>query len=151
MAERVRGKYEEVAAGKRLVFAEQNIEHNNGNAVVRGWELPEVSGSVPKNDDEFNFLLKKLHTSYFQDTVLFANEMNINSHLDNRLQFDFLINIVRKKKRFSKWAKAQKNDDVEVIKEYYGYSNNKARQVHSLLSSDQINDLKKKVYRGGKR
>jgi len=80
-----------------------------------------------------------------------ANEMNINHHLDKRLQFDFLINIVRKKKRFSKWAKAQKSDDIEVIKEYYGYSNNKARQIHSLLSSEQIDELKKKVHRGGKR
>ena len=89
--------------------------------------------------------------SYFHDCVLMANEMNINHQLDKRLQFDFLINIVRKKKRFSKWAKAQKSDDIEVIKEYYGYSNNKARQIHSLLSSDQIDELKKKVNRGGKR
>lgn len=89
--------------------------------------------------------------SYFHDTVLMANEMNLNHHLDNRLQFDFLINIVRKKKRFSKWTKVQKNEDVEVIKQYYGYSNNKARQIHSLLTSDQINELKKKVYRGGKK
>lgn len=89
--------------------------------------------------------------SYFHDTVLMANEMNLNHYLDNRLQFDFLINIVRKKKRFSKWTKVQKNEDVEVIKQYYGYSNNKARQIHSLLTSDQINELKKKVYRGGKK
>ena len=80
-----------------------------------------------------------------------ANEMNLNHHLDNRLQFDFLINIVRKKKRFSKWTKVQQNEDVEVIKQYYGYSNTKARQIHSLLTSDQINELKKKVYRGGKK
>ena len=89
--------------------------------------------------------------SYFQDTVAVANAMNQYHILDNKLQFDFLINIIRKKKRFSKWAKAQTNDDVEVIKTYYGYSNEKARQVHSLLSSDQIDILKKKVYRGGKR
>ena len=89
--------------------------------------------------------------SYFHDTVLMANEMNLNHHLDNRLQFDFLINIVRKKKRFSKWTKVQQNEDVEVIKQYYGYSNTKARQIHSLLTSDQINELKKKVYRGGKK
>lgn len=99
----------------------------------------------------YNAFMVNRQLSYFQDTVIFANEMNLNAHLDNRLQFDFLINIVRKKKRFSKWAKAQKNDDVEVIKEYYGYSNEKARQILSLLSSDQINELKKKVYRGGKR
>ena len=89
--------------------------------------------------------------SYFHDTVLMANEMNLNHHLDNRLQFDFLINIVRKKKRFSKWAKVQQNEDVEVIKQYYGYSNTKARQIHSLLTSEQIDELKKKVNRGGKR
>ena len=89
--------------------------------------------------------------SYFHDTVLMANEMNLNHHLDNRLQFDFLINIVRKKKRFSKWAKAHTNEDVEVIQKYYGYSNTKARQIHSLLTSEQIDELKKKVNRGGKR
>ena len=99
----------------------------------------------------YNAFMVNRQLSYFNDTVLMANEMNLNAHLDNRLQFDFLINIVRKKKRFSKWAKAQKNDDLEAIKEYYGYSNEKARQVHSLLSSDKINDLKKKVNRGGKR
>ena len=89
--------------------------------------------------------------SYFHDTVLMANEMNRYHHIDKRLQFDFLINIVRKKKRFSKWLKPEENSEIEVIKEYYGYSNEKARQIHSLLSSDQINELKKKVYKGGKR
>lgn len=89
--------------------------------------------------------------SYFNDTVLMANEMNMNAHLDNRLQFDFLINIVRKKKRFSKWAKAQMTDDVEVVKQYYGYSNEKAKQACKLLSSDEINELKKKVYKGGRK
>jgi hypothetical protein len=102
-------------------------------------------------EKSYNAFMVNRQLSYFNDTVLIANEMNLNAHLDNRLQFDFLINIVRKKRRFSKWAKAQKNDDVEVIKEYYGYSNEKARQVLSLLSSERINDLKKKVYRGGKK
>ncbi len=102
-------------------------------------------------EKSYNSFMVNRQLSYFNDTVLIANEMNLNAHLDNRLQFDFLINIVRKKRRFSKWAKAQKNDDVEVIKEYYGYSNEKARQVLSLLSSERINDLKKKVYRGGKK
>jgi hypothetical protein len=99
----------------------------------------------------YNSFMVNRSLSYFNDTVLMANEMNLNAHLDNRLQFDFLINIVRKRKRFSKWAKAQKSSDVEVLKEYYGYSNEKARQALSLLTSDQINELTKKVYRGGKR
>jgi len=89
--------------------------------------------------------------SYFHDTVLMANEMNRYHQIDQRLHFDFLIHIVRKKKRFSKWLKPEENSEIEVIKEYYGYSNEKARQIHSLLSSDQINELKKKVYKGGKR
>jgi len=99
----------------------------------------------------YNAFMVNRSLSYFNDTVLMANEMNLNAHLDNRLQFDFLINIVRKKKRFSKWAKAQTNSDVEVVKEYYGYSNEKARQILPLLTSEQIDELNKKVYRGGKR
>ena len=99
----------------------------------------------------YNAFMVNRQLSYFHDTVLMANEMNLNSHLDNRLQFDFLINIVRRRKRFSKWTKVQQNEDVEVIKQYYGYSNQKARQIHSLLTSEQIDELKKKVYRGGKK
>jgi hypothetical protein len=89
--------------------------------------------------------------SYFNDTVLMANEMNINHHLDNRLAFDFFINIVRKRKRFSKWFKPESNSDVEVVKTYYGYSNEKARQVLTLLTKEQLEELKKKVYRGGRK
>jgi len=89
--------------------------------------------------------------SYFQDTVLFANEMNKNHHLDHLLQFHFFINIVRKKKRFSKWAKPESSDDVEVIKQYYGYSNEKARQAAKLLTPDQIIELRKKVDKGGRK
>jgi hypothetical protein len=89
--------------------------------------------------------------SYFSDTVLIANEMNINHHLDNRLQFDFFINIVRKRKRFSKWFKPESQSDVEVVKTYYGYSNEKARQVLSLLTKEQLEVLKKKVDKGGRK
>ena len=89
--------------------------------------------------------------SYFPDTVLAANEMNRNHHLDNRLQFDFFINIIRKRKRFSKWFKPEQISDLDVVKKYYGYSNEKARQVLTLLSTEQINELKNKVARGGRK
>ena len=89
--------------------------------------------------------------SYFPDTVLAANEMNRNHHLDNRLQFDFFINIIRKRKRFSKWFKPEQISDLETIKQYYGYNNEKARQVLSLLSTEQINELKNKVAKGGRK
>ena len=99
----------------------------------------------------YNPFMVNRSLSYFNDTVLFANEMNQHPHLDNRLQFDFFINIVRKKKRFSKWNKPETVSDVEVVKQYYGYSNEKARQVLTLLTSDQIDELKKKVYKGGRK
>ena len=89
--------------------------------------------------------------SYFPDTVLFANEMNVNHHIDHRLQFDFFINIINKKKRFSKWAKPIDIENLELIKEYYGYSNEKAKSVLSLLTNDEINELKLRIYKGGKR
>ena len=89
--------------------------------------------------------------SYFPDTVAFANEMNRYHHLDNRRQFDFLINITRKRKRFSKWAKAQPESDIDAVKEYYEYSNEKARQALTLLSPEQIKIIKTKVSKGGKR
>ena len=102
-------------------------------------------------EKEYNGFMVNRGLSYFDDTVIYANEMNRYHQIDNLLQFDFLINIIRKKKRFSKWAKAQALDDVEVIKQYYGYSNEKARQVSTLLSADQISNLKKKVYTGGRK
>ena len=89
--------------------------------------------------------------SYFNDTVLYANEMNVNHHLDNILQYHFLINIVRKKKRFSKWLKPQEVNNLELIKEYYGYSNEKAKSVLPLFNNEQIELLKQRIYKGGKR
>ena len=88
--------------------------------------------------------------SYFNDTVLMVNEMNKHASLDKKLQYHFLINIVRKRKRFSKWNKPELVNDVEMVKEYYGYSNEKARQVLPLLSSDQIMNLREKVNKGGR-
>ena len=88
--------------------------------------------------------------SYFPDTVLAANEMNRYHQIDHRLQFDFLINIIRKRKRFSKWDKKKIDGDVEVIKEYYGYNEQKALQVLPLLSPEQIELIRKKVNKGGR-
>ena len=87
--------------------------------------------------------------SYFSDTVLVANEMN--KHIDKKLQFHFLINIIRKRKRFSKWNKPELVSDVDVVKEYYGYTHEKARQVLPLLTPDQIMNLREKVSKGGRR
>ena len=102
-------------------------------------------------EKQYNPFMVNRGLSYFQDTVLMANEMNQHAHLDNRLQFDFLINIVRKRKRFSKWNKPEVATDLDVIKEYYGYSNEKARMVHNLLTDNQITELRRKVFKGGRK
>ena len=102
-------------------------------------------------EKDYNSFMINRGLSYFPDTVLAANEMNTHHQIDPRLQFDFLINIIRKRKRFSKWDKKKIDGDVEVIKEYYGYSNAKALQVLSLLTPDQLKDLHKKVNKGGRK
>ena len=102
-------------------------------------------------EKQYNSFMVNSGLSYFYDTALLANEMNQRHHLDNRLQFDFFINTIRKKKRFSKWLKAEEEDNIKVVKEYYGYSNEKARQALTILNDEQIEQLKAKVYKGGKR
>ena len=102
-------------------------------------------------EKQYNPYMTNRSLSYFHDTILMANEMNIQHHLDNRLQFDFFINIIRKRKRFSKWFKPETISDVEVVKAYYGYSNEKARQALSLLKKEQLEVLKKKVDKGGRK
>jgi hypothetical protein len=87
--------------------------------------------------------------SYFVDTIQYANEMNMNHHLDNKLQFHYLLNSVRPKKRFSKWVKKQSDSDIEVIKEYYKYNTVKAEAALELLTPEQLIIIKKRLYTGG--
>jgi|TARA_B100001094_G_C17947265_1_gene678686 hypothetical protein len=102
-------------------------------------------------EKEYNAFIINRGLSFFPDTILYANEMNINHHIDSKLQYHFLINIIKKKKRFTKWVKPQEVANLEVIKEYYGYSNEKAKSVLSLLNNEHIEELKRRIYKGGKR
>ena len=86
---------------------------------------------------------------YFQDTVLLANEMNVNCHIDSKLQYDFLKSTVNKKKRFSKWLKADEDKKLDVICEYFGYSRNVAKHVIDLFDSSAIVSLEKRLNKGG--
>ena len=99
----------------------------------------------------YNSFLINRSMSYFYDTVGIANVMNRYHHLDNKLQYHFLINIIRKRKRFSKWMKPETESDIEVVKQYYGYSNDKAKQVLSLLSPEQLKIINQKVNKGGRK
>lgn len=87
--------------------------------------------------------------SYGADTVIPANEMNSRPHLDKKLQYNFLINIIRPKKRFNKWVKAEKIEAMELVKSYYGYSTEKARQAISILDKNQLETIRRKLEKGG--
>jgi len=86
----------------------------------------------------------------FTDTILLVNEMNRLHHLDKKLQFDFYLNSLRPRKRFSPWMKAKKLENLEYVKEYYGYSNEKAKDALELLDDKQISAIKNKLYKGGR-
>jgi len=101
-------------------------------------------------EKEYQPFLTNRALSQHKDCVLYANEMNRRHHLDKKLQNDFLLNTVRSMKRpFAKWAKAEKNDDLECIKLAFGLSDSKAREALRLLSKEQIQKLKEETYKGG--
>ena len=101
-------------------------------------------------EKEYNPFLINRALSQHKDCVVFANEMNSRHYLEKKLQFDFLLNTVRSMKRpFAKWAKAEKNDDLECIKLAFGLSNSKAREALRLLSKEQIQKIKEESQKGG--
>lgn len=87
--------------------------------------------------------------SYFQDTVALANEMNRYHDVDKKMQYEFLINIIRPRKRFSKWFKKEEDSDIEAVKEYYGYNDQRASQALSILTKEQLQIIKSRLEKGG--
>ena len=86
----------------------------------------------------------------FEDTIMLVNEINQLHHLDKKLQFDFLINSLRTRKRYTPWMKAKKLKNLEYVKEFYGYNNEKAKAALDILDDEQISAIKKKLNKGGK-
>ena len=87
--------------------------------------------------------------SYFIDTILYVNEVNQYPDIPKRMQFIYLKDSIRKNKRFSKWLKAEKIDNLELIQEYYGYNNKKAREALLILTPENIDEIKERMYTGG--
>ena len=83
------------------------------------------------------------------DAIMYANEMNLYHNLSSKLQYDFLLNILRSKKRFSPWVKKEELKNLDYVKRYYGYSDEKAKQVLPLLSKEQLTFIQEKLERGG--
>lgn len=116
----------------------------NKSDIIADSDNPELAEKL------YNPYLTNKGLSYFIDTVYLANEVNRRHHLDKKMQYDFLLNTVRKKKRFSKWHKPQQDEAVEAVMQYYGYSIDKARQIVDLLNDQQITSIKKSLGKGGK-
>jgi len=105
-------------------------------------EDPSLENSYP------TWIINKCLAS-FTDTVLFANEMNMNWHISKRMQYDFYINSLRPRKRFSPWSKKESVDYLEDIKEYYGYSYTKALEVIRILPKSDLEKIRKLLHKGG--
>ena len=86
----------------------------------------------------------------FTDTLMLVNEINKLHHLDKKLQFDYLLNTIRPRKRYTPWMKAKKLKNLEYVKEFYGYNNEKAKIALDILTDEQISAIKQKMIKGGK-
>ena len=106
--------------------------------------------NVLENEKDYNAYVINKALSFHYDCVLQANEMNQYPNLPNLLQYHYLLNKVRGYKRpYQKWVKRETTEDLDAIKEYYDYSNDKARDVMVLLNDAQLEEIKKRLYKGG--
>ena len=96
------------------------------------------------------FIVNKM-LSAFSDTVMLVNEMNRNHFIDKDMQFQFLLNSIRTKKRYSPFLRANKLKEIECVKEYYGYNMDKARTALKLLTKEQLKLIKQRLFKGGKK
>lgn len=105
---------------------------------------------TPENEKEYEPYITNRALSQHNDIILYVNEMNLYSHLDKKMQYDFFINTVLAKKRpYQKWYKTTESSDIAAIKEYFGFSSEKAKYVLRILSSDQINKIKEVIDKTG--
>jgi len=116
-----------------------NFDKNN---IIQ--EDPTVENKYPP------YIVNKCMSGHL-DSLMFANEMNMHYSLDKKLQYDFYINSLRKRKRFSPWINKEKIQDIDSVKQYYGYSNEKAKQALKILTDEQLTFIKSKLDIGGKK
>tara|TARA_B110000211_G_scaffold9108_1_gene9696 strand:- start:3156 stop:3542 length:387 start_codon:yes stop_codon:yes gene_type:complete len=119
------------------------------NSINNGKNLLDETDDKELAIKDYNAFMTNRALSYHIDTVMFSNAMNQYSHLDKGIQYSFFINTIKPKKRFAKWAKPEKNDVLDIIVEYYGYSYEKAKQVLDLFSSRELDAMKQKLKKGG--
>lgn len=108
-----------------------------------------LEDSNGKIEEAYNPFIINKSLSHFPDTIMQANTMNQYFELDKKLQYDFLLNSIRKKKRFTKWIKSNIEENVEIVKQYYKVGNEKAVEILSLLNDEQISTIKNELSEGG--
>tara|TARA_B100000683_G_scaffold162976_1_gene156961 strand:+ start:642 stop:1022 length:381 start_codon:yes stop_codon:yes gene_type:complete len=103
----------------------------------------------PSVEKEYSpYIINRIYSGHL-DAIMFANEMNMYNFLPKKMQYDFFINSLRVKKRFSPWLRKDEIKDLDYVKRYYGYSNEKAKQILKILSKEQLNFIKSKFETGG--
>jgi hypothetical protein len=108
-----------------------------------------------KEDDDLEFgdyapFLVNRSLSYHLDCILYVNDMNIKPNIDKDLQYRYLLNSIRPMKRkFEPWQKSLVDKDIQCVKEFFGYSNQKAKDALSILTDEQIADIKIRIDKGG--
>jgi len=105
----------------------------------------------PSNEKEYSAWMVNRGLSFFPDTVMYANEMNQRHQISNKWQFQFLLNSIPKKKRFSKWFKREEEKNLKLVMDCYGYSSEKAKQVLGILTPEQLKTIEEKQYTGGRK
>ena len=121
------------------------------NAINSGKDIMKDPDNPKLMEDGYSPWYSNKSFSYFKDTVLYANEMNRYPSIPKSWQFYFFLNTIQKKKRFSKWAKKDaETKSLQLIKEYYGYSFEKAKEALSVLSVEQLSIIEEKLQKGGK-
>ena len=110
-----------------------------------------MDGDDPEWEKKYSPYIINKCLAPFNDTIMLVNEMNMRHHLDKKLQYDFLLNSIRSKKRYAPWVKASKLKDLEYVKEYYGYSDEKAKTALSILNDSQIKAIKDSLNKGGRK
>ena len=117
------------------------------------YSINQSKKNILKDDPEAErkyppFIVNKCLSSFI-DSILYANEMNKNTHLDKRLQYDFFINSLKPRKRFTPWLRKETLEEIELVKQYYGYSHNKALEAVRILTKEDLNYIRKILNKGG--
>jgi len=101
-------------------------------------------------EKDYNSFITNRSLSYHQDCILYANELNMRPQLDKKLQYEFLLNSLRKRKRYAKWQKHKADVSVDMIMEYFGYGRAKAEQALQVLTDDQLEAIRAALDKGGR-